>query len=120
MVQTQKQALSAYAALQRMGRKATGKAAFTLFRMKQKLKEIVEFQAEEERKLVEKHDGKISEEGMILIADAEERKAFGEEQKELYDMEIEPAIEPVTVKLDGLPEINMEEIEALDGFVQFE
>lgn len=119
MVQTQRQALSAYAALLKMGKKATGKAAFSLFRMKQRLKDIVEFQAEEEQKLVEKHGGKVSEEGLILIADEGQRAAFMEEKRALYDMVIDPAIEPVTVEIDGLPEINMEEIEALDGFIEF-
>ena len=119
MAQTQRQALNAYVALTRMGKKATGKAAFSLFRMKQKLKDVVEFQAEQEQQLVERFGGKVSEEGMIMIADDDQRKAFLEDREKLHSMELEPAVEPVTVEISGLPEINMEEIEALDGFVEF-
>ena len=119
MAQTQRQALRAYTAIRDMGRKATGKAAFSLFRMKQQLRDIVEFQAEEEQKLVEQFGGQVSEEGMILIADDAQREKFLKEKEKLYAMELDPAVEPVTVELSGLPEINMDEIEALDGFVEF-
>ena len=118
--QTQQQALTAYAILMGMGKKATGEAAFSLFRMKQKLKEIVEFQSEEEAKLVDKLGGKITETGQIIFAGEEEKRAFIEEKKKLGGMEIDPAIEPIRIAPDKIPEINMDEIEALQGFIIFE
>ena len=118
--QTQQQALTAYAILMGMGKKATGEAAFSLFRMKQQLRDIVEFQSEEEAKLVDKLGGKITETGQIIFAGDEEKRAFIEEKKKLGSMEIDPAIEPVRIAPDKIPEINMDEIEALQGFIIFE
>lgn len=120
MAQTQLRALIAYAALTRMGQKATGKAAFSLFRMKQKLEQVVRFQGEQEKTLAEKHGTKIMEDGTLIFPDDKEKAAFMEDKKALYDMEIEPAIETIKVPIDKLPEINMEEIEALNGFIEFE
>lgn len=117
---TQQQALTAYAILMGMGKKATGEAAFSLFRMKQKLREIVEFQAEEEQKLVDKLGGKITETGQIIFAGDDEKRAFIEEKKKLGEMKIDPSIEPVRIAPDKIPEINMDEIEALQGFIIFE
>ena len=118
--QNQRQALAAYAVLMGMGRKATGEAAFSLFRMKQKLKEYVDFQAEEEEKMVERAGGQITEDGKIIIEDPMKRKAFLEEKKKLGEMEIKPAIEPIRIAPERIPEINMDEIEALQGFIIFE
>ena len=118
--QTQQQALTAYAILMGMGKKATGEAAFSLFRMKQQLRDIVEFQSEEEAKLVDKLGGKITETGQIIFAGDEEKRAFIEGKKKLGSMEIDPAIEPVRIAPDKIPEINMDEIEALQGFIIFE
>lgn len=118
--QTQQQALTAYAILMGMGKKATGEAAFSLFRMKQQLRDIVEFQSEEEAKLVDKLGGKITESGQIIFAGDEEKRAFIEGKKKLGSMEIDPAIEPVRIAPDKIPEINMDEIEALQGFIIFE
>ena len=103
-----------------MGKKATGEAAFSLFRMKQQLRDIVEFQSEEEAKLVDKLGGKITESGQIIFAGDEEKRAFIEGKKKLGSMEIDPAIEPVRIAPDKIPEINMDEIEALQGFIIFE
>ena len=118
--QTQQQALTAYAILMGMGKKATGEAAFSLFRMKQQLRDIVEFQSEEEAKLVDKLGGKITESGQIIFAGDEEKRAFIEGKKKRGSMEIDPAIEPVRIAPDKIPEINMDEIEALQGFIIFE
>ena len=118
MKTTQKRAVEAYAVLNQMGRKVTGKTAFTLFRLKRKMKEIVEFQGEEEIKLVEKHGGRLTEDGRIIFDDAEMKTAFQIEQRKLGEMECE--IEPVMLKDDEIPQITMAEIEALDGFVIFE
>lgn len=119
MAQNHRQALNAYVTITRMGKKATGKNAFALFRMKQKLKELIEFQAEEEQKLVEAHGGTIAEDGTITIKDEDQRIAFSADKAKLYELPVDPEIEPVTVELDGIPEITMDEIEALDGFVTF-
>ena len=66
---TQHRAVVAYSTIIRMGQKVTGKAAFSLFRLKQTLRGIVEFQSEEEMKLVEKYGATVTEDGRILPGD---------------------------------------------------
>jgi hypothetical protein len=117
---TQGQALKAYTALMGMGRKAVGKAAFSLFRMKQQLKTVIDFQAEQEQAMVERHGGQITEDGKILFAEVEQRKAFAKERAELERMEIDPEIPEITMKAKDIPDICMDEIEALEGFIKFE
>lgn len=114
---TQRRAVLAHRIIQRMSMKVAGKAAFTLFRLKKQLKEIVEFQGEEQEKLVAKYGGKIAENGMILIADKGKRTEFDREDKELGAMECE--IQPVDIRAADIPDITLEEIEILDGFVNF-
>lgn len=116
----QKQALKAYVTLIGMGGKTTGKTALALFRLKGRLKELVDFQAEEEIKLAEKYGGKILDNGTIKFEDDDQRQGFLDEKNALGEMDIEPEIEPARVQIDTVPEITLSEIEALDGFVIFE
>ena len=115
---TQGDAVRAYGAIVRMGQKATGAAAFTLFRLKKSLQEIFEFQNEEEQKLVKKYGGQMIDNGLVVIADKEQREQFQKEVEKLHAMECD--IQPVTIPAAAIPEISLAEIEALDGFVIFE
>ena len=112
---TQGNAIVAFGAINRMGARATGNVAFTLFRLKKELKTIVEFQSEEEQKLIEKYKGAVTENGVIVVQ--ENRDEFFKEREKLRAMECD--IEPVDVPMSGIPEITLAEIEALEGFVKF-
>ena len=115
---TQRRAVEAYGALVRIGTKVSGETAFALFRLKKALQTSVDFQIEEEQKLIEKHGGKITAEGRVIIADDAEREAFLADRKELGDVECD--VQPVTIRAEKVPEITLADIEALDGFVIFE
>lgn len=108
---TQAQAVQAYGTLMKIGGKVTGADAFALFRLRKQLREVVEFQVEEEQKLVDKYGGKV-ENGRILIPDVEKRAAFIAEHDALGAMACD--VEPVEAGTEG---ITMDEIEVLDGFV---
>ena len=114
---TQGEAVKAYGAIIKMGQKATGTAAFSLFRLKKELKEIFEFQNEEEQKIIQKFGGQVIEGGILVIADKEKREQAIAEIEELHKMECE--IQPVKIQASAIPEITLAEIEALDGFVEF-
>lgn len=115
---TQNRAVVAYTTIMNMGQKVSGKPAFALFKLKQTLKGIVEFQSEEEMKLVEKYGATVTEDGRILPGDDAEKFAeLVKEKEELGNMECD--VVPVEIDLDSIPEITMNEIEALDGFVIF-
>ena len=102
-----------------MGKRATGKTAFALFKLKNELKQFVDFQADEETKLVEKYDGELQN-GFVMIADEEKRKQFIEEKKQLDNMDIDHEIVRVKIDPDAISDINIDEIEALNGFVDFD
>lgn len=120
METTMGKALEAYAALNSVRDKVKGKTALDLFHLKNMLKEAVDFQCEEEQKLVEQFGGVVTEAGMIIIADKEKRAEYTKERKKLAEMEYEVKTEPVRVDLEKAPDITMEDIEQLDGFVKFE
>lgn len=117
---TMDKALAAFGTLNRVRGRVKGKEALDLFRMKNALKESVDFQVEEELKLVNEYGGVITDKGSIIIADKEKREAFLTARKELGEMECQIEMEPVKLSLDKNPDITMEDIEQLDGFVEFE
>lgn len=111
---------NAYLALCRIRGKVRGKTALDLFHLKNVLQEKVDFCNDAELQLVEDHGGKILDNGTIIIADAEKKKAYLKARQDLNDMECEINEDPVTVDLEKNPDITMEDIELLDGFVIFE
>ena len=110
-------AIKAFSMINKMGNKVTGKTAYEMFKLKTELKKIVDFQSEEEMKLVDKYGGIVEQNGLIVISDGENRYKFQQEHIELGNLECD--IKPIDVELDRIPEITMEEIEALYGFVNF-
>lgn len=117
---THGQALKAYTTIIGLRKRAKERTAYFLFRLKEELKPLVDFQAEEEMKLIEKYDGKVNEMGFVMIEDDEKREAFLKEKEELARMVIDPEITPVKINPEKIADINIEEIEALSGFVNFE
>ena len=117
---TMDKALTAFGALIRVRNQVRGKTALDLFRLKNALKENVDFQVEEEMKLVNEYGGAVTDTGAIVIADKGKREAFLKARKELGEMECDVEGEPVRVDLEKCPDITMEDIEQLDGFVIFE
>jgi predicted nucleotidyltransferase component of viral defense system len=116
---TQQKVIAAYTTLTALRKKVRGKDALDLFYLKNRLQENIDFQAEEETRLVADHGGKVTDGGQIIIEDPEKRAAFQKAMGELGVMECEIKAEPVKVSLDRNPDITLGEIEALDGFVKF-
>lgn len=119
MKTTNGRVLTAYSALVSIRNKVKGKDALAMFYLKRKLQENVDFVAEEEQKLVTEHGGAVAPNGTIAIPEKEKWEAFLRERKELMDMEIEIDFPATIISLDQNPEITMESIEQLDGFVKF-
>lgn len=117
---TMNEAFNAYLTLSRIRSKVKGMDALHLFHLKNMLQESVDFQNEEEGKLIEEAGGVITDNGTIIIADPEKKKAYMKARKELAEMQTEVQTEPVKVNLERNPDITMEEIELLQGFVEFE
>lgn len=116
---TMDKVLSAFGALNRVRNQVRGKTALDLFHLKNMLKESVDFQVEEEQKLIIECGGIVTDAGTIVIADKDKRAAFAKARQELADMACEIKTDPVLMDLEKNPDITMEDIEQLDGFVIF-
>ena len=120
MKTTQEKVLTAYAALMRIRKTVKGKDARDLFHLKNQLQESIDFQSEEEMKLITEYGGTVMENGTILIADEEKKKAFTKAMIELRKMEIEINADIPTVSIERNPDITLEDIDQLHEFVNFE
>jgi len=114
---THKDAINAYSMLTKIGDKVTGRIAFDLYQLKMCLKPIVEFQAEEEKKLIDKYGGEIKDNGMLEIKDQKKREAFLNQRNETENLPCD--INKISIGIDKIPDITMTEIEALSKFVDF-
>ena len=116
---TQGQAVTAYAALNRIRGKVKGHDALNLFHLKRQLQEAVDFQIEQEQQLVEKYGGKITGAGQVVISDKDKNEEFRKEYDELQSLEISVNIDIPVVDLDRCQDITMEDIEQLNGVIEF-
>lgn len=119
MKTTQGQILTAYTALMRIRKTVRGRDALDLFHLKNQMQENIDFQSEEESRLITEYGGNVTPEGMILIADDEQRAKFQKAMAELRNMEVDVKIDMPTVNLDRNPDITMEDIEQLHEFINF-
>lgn len=119
---TQREAVAAYKALERIkSQQMSWKLSYWVTKLRQKLQAQVEFQQECEIKLVEKYGATVDENGRVQLKTKEEAKAFDNEWAEigniqLTDLKITPA---VVTEAENL-KISPEDMEALDGFVEFD
>lgn len=120
MKTTQRRAVIAYSTLTAMGQRDLPTAtALSLFRLRRALKEIVDFQSEQEQKLAKKLGVTISEQGVFQYPDAETRAKFAKEHDALVATECDVSADPVEVSINEIDRLSMNEIESLDGFVIF-
>lgn len=117
---THGKAYNAYLALNQIRNLVKGMDALHVFHMKNVLREAVDFMGEEEMRLVKEAGGTITETGMVIIEDNEKRKAYLAERKKLDDIPLQTVPEPISIRIDRCPDVTMEQIEMLDGFVIFE
>lgn len=111
--------IGAYVALSRVRNKVKGRTALDLFLLKSALQPSVDFASEEDQKLVMEHGGAVTQAGMVIIADKGKRAEFQKARDELNNMDCEIDTDPVCVDLEKNPDITMEDIEQLTGFVEF-
>ena len=120
MKTTQGKAISAFITLMEMSKKPmTGQAAFKLFKLKKKLRDIVDFQTEQEQKLAEELGGTITENGKIEFTDPSLYPEFKRRHKELEDLECEIETEKISMTMKELPDMSIAEMDALDEFIDW-
>ena len=91
-----------------------------MFRLKKKLKDVVEFQTEQENAIVEELGGKVLENGSVLFDDKSKYPEFAAKQKELDEMECEvEGDEKIIMVMKEMPEMSIADLEALEPFIDW-
>ena len=120
MKTTQGKAVAAFSALNKMARRPMGSfAAYKLFRLKKALRDIVDFQAEQESKLLDELGGTYTEDGNGKFETTEKAEEFIERHKELENMECEIETERIVMYMKEIPEISLAEMEILETFIDW-
>lgn len=119
MKATQKQALTAYILLNQMSAKPLNSfTAYKLYRLKKALKDPVEFQIEQERKIAEDLGGEITEDGRLNLPEGKAEE-YESRHKELVEMECDIDAEKVEIHMKELPNISMADMETLEAFIEW-
>lgn len=120
METTQGKAVAAYATLNQMARKPMNSfTAYKLFKLKKALGMIVEFQSEQEVKLIKELGGQVAESGAILIDDKEKRIEYARKHKELEELVCDVNVEKMVMHMKELPEITMADMDTLEEFIEW-
>ena len=98
------------------------KTAFSVYQLVKKIEEPYKFALEEEKKLINKYNAEVKENGIISFSSAEDKNSFQNELQELNQLDHDIEIEPIVIKIEDLGEqtITPSDIFALEGFVEFE
>ena len=110
---------TAFLGINQIRNQVKGMDALHLFHLKNMLKESVDFMAEEDVRMVTEAGGVITETGIVIIADKEKQKEYVKARKELDEQETEIPTDPVIIRISRCPDVTVEQIERLDGFVIF-
>lgn len=125
--------LNAFNALQKISDYSLPvREAFEVFKLMKALQPAYEFAEKKERQLIEKYDGKFTDDGSISFVHGDDEKSRAEgiknmnrcisELNKLNDTEMDIEFEPIKLSYDAMEgqKISANEIMALDGFVIFE
>ena len=98
------------------------KTAFSVYQLVKKIEEPYKFALEEEKKLINKYNAEVKENGIISFSSAEDKNSFQNELQELNQLDHDIEIEPIVIKIEDLGEqtITPSDIFALESFVEFE
>lgn len=120
---TLQQMLNAIPALQNIvNLKLPAKQAYALFKLGKEINNQREFFAEEEKKLIEKYNGKVSEQGQITFEDAANQQNFLKDYIELNNMDADISVNlPIEIDIDYLGGENLtaNDIETLFDIINF-
>lgn len=94
--------------------------SYRLMKLKKQLEVHYSFEEQEETKMFNEFHGSFNEDGKTMtFPTPEEAKEFSRKWQELRNMEIDEEFTPVDVPLDQNFQLTMQDMEALDGFVNF-
>ena len=121
---TQGQIMAAFPALNSLKKqRISASVSWDIYEMAMACSKIVDFQAAEERKLIEEMDLKADENGFVAFKSKEKRDEFIARMNEIHDVPAEIGLAEIVIDLDdpdnnGI-KVSAEEIEQLKGLVSF-
>ena len=119
MKTTQQKAVVAFTTITSMGQKPMNSlTAYKFFKLKKALKDAVDFQAEEEMKIINELGGSVTETGEIKLED-DKRAEFIARHKEMEEMECEINSDRVEIMLSEIKDISLADMEILEPFVEW-
>lgn len=117
-----KTASEAYLSITRLNSVRFGiKDAFSVYKLRKKLEDVYNFFVEEQRKIIEKYNGEILEDGRIQFDSNETAEKARNDIESLNNSSIDVDIEPITINISEIQDGTMtpRDIEMLDGFIIF-
>ena len=119
----QSQINNAYASMHKIaGMQLPIKQAYAIYLLSKKIKEHFDFFVEQEKKLIEKYNAEIKDNGTISFSNQEDAIKFQEEYNDYQAFEIEEDFTPITLKFADCGEQNITpaDIANLESFIAFE
>ena len=93
--------------------------SYKLFKLRKQLQPAIDFRMEQEEKLFEKHRIVEQKGGSVRFATTEDAAAVEKALKEMAEMEIDVDITPITLRMIDTITISAEELEALEGVIEW-
>lgn len=113
----------AYASLNKLlGMDLPARESRDIFMLARSLQDHYAFEADRERKLVQKYGGIIRDDGQIVFQDTENLESFKQEVSEIGDLDVDIDITPVTINCDMLGDQRISPMDMMNlvDFVIFE
>lgn len=100
------------------GQKLSLLAAYNVYKLVNETKKAWNFQIEQEQKLFDELHP-VQEEAGLRFKTAEDAQTFNDKMRELYEMESDIEIKPISIRLVEDVTLTPADIETQDGFVEF-
>lgn len=120
---TQKEMINIIPTIQKLvGTNLPIKQAYAVFRLAKEIDEQKDFFITSEKKLIEKYNGIINENGRITFEDSNNFAPFAQEYEELNNLNVELKQQlPIVIKLDSVDcSLTPTDFFNLDGIINFE
>lgn len=95
------------------------KEAYTLHKLRAALRPTWDFQQQEEEKEIRRLEPRFEQNGDLLFKSPDDAAAFREKLKALEENEVDMECKPVNVRMTEGVALTVNDIEALEGFVDF-
>ena len=121
---TQKEMFNAIPTIQKLvGTRLPIKSSYAIFKLAKEIDSQKEFIIGEEKKLIEKYNGKIDEQGRITFEDPSVYENFSKEYANLNNLEVELTTAlPIKIDLNAVSGVNFAPADflTLEGIINFE